>query len=251
MFLTRTEYDRGVNTFSPEGRLFQVEYAIEAIKLGSTAIGICTNEGSVLVSEKRITSPLLVSTSAGLRKVHEIESHMAVAVSGLIADALTMVDKGRVEAANHCFTYEEPIPVESLAKSLSHLALQFGDDSGDKKNSMSRPFGVAVIVAGIENGVPRMFHLDPSGTYTDCSAKAIGSGSEGAMQQLEEQYHSQMTLFDASKLSLTILKDVMEERLTKSNVEMWQITTVPDSDGRHVKSLSEDEISQVVTAISG
>jgi len=249
MFLTRTEYDRGVNTFSPEGRLFQVEYAIEAIKLGSTAIGISTEEGCVLVSEKRITSPLLVSSS--VRKIHEIESHLAVAVSGLIADAMTMVDKGRVEATNHEFSYEEPIPPESLTKSLSNLALQFGDDSGSQKNSMSRPFGVAVIVAGIHEGVARMYHLDPSGTFTECSAKAIGSASEGAMQQLEEQYHSQMSLFDASKISLTILKDVMEERLTKSNVEVWQVTTKPDDDGRHVKVLTEDQVAQVVTAISG
>jgi 20S proteasome subunit alpha 5 len=248
MFLTRTEYDRGVNTFSPEGRLFQVEYAIEAIKLGSTAIGIRTDDGCVLVSEKRITSPLLLSTS--VKKIHEIESHLAVAVSGLIADSMTMVDKGRVEATTHSFVYEEPMPVESLTKSLSNLALQFGDDSSEKKR-MSRPFGVAVIVAGIENGEPRMFHLDPSGTYTDCSAKAIGSASEGAMQQLEEQYHSRMTIFDAAKLALSILKDVMEEKLSKSNVEVWQVTkqNVESQKDRHVVPLNEEQIQNIIASL--
>lgn len=95
MFLTRTEYDRGVNTFSPEGRLFQVEYAIEAIKLGSTAIGLKTKEGVVLAVEKRITSPLLEPSS--VEKIMEIDYHIGCAMSGLIADARTLVEHARVE----------------------------------------------------------------------------------------------------------------------------------------------------------
>lgn len=91
MFLTRSEYDRGVNTFSPEGRLFQVEYAIEAIKLGSTAIGICTGEGVVLAVEKRITSPLMEPTT--IEKIVEVDKHIGCAVSGLIADSRTMIDR--------------------------------------------------------------------------------------------------------------------------------------------------------------
>lgn len=91
MFLTRSEYDRGVNTFSPEGRLFQVEYAIEAIKLGSTAIGISTNEGVVLAVEKRITSPLMEPTT--IEKIVEVDKHIGCAVSGLMADSRTMIDR--------------------------------------------------------------------------------------------------------------------------------------------------------------
>merc|ERR1712241_911397 len=105
MFLTRSEYDRSVNTFSPEGRLFQVEYAIEAIKLGSTAIGITTPEGVVLAVEKRITSPLIIPSS--IEKIVEIDSHLACVMSGLIADAKTLIDKARVEAQNHWFSYDE------------------------------------------------------------------------------------------------------------------------------------------------
>jgi 20S proteasome subunit alpha 5 len=94
--MTRSEYDRGVNTYSPEGRLFQVEYAIEAIKLGSTAIGIQTSEGVVLAVEKRLTSSLM--EPSGLEKIVEIDSHIGCAVSGLIADSRTMIDRARVEA---------------------------------------------------------------------------------------------------------------------------------------------------------
>eukprot|EP01040_Poterioochromonas_malhamensis_P022661 gene22661-27606_t len=105
MYLTRSEYDRGVNTFSPEGRLFQVEYAIEAVKLGSTAVGIQTREGVVLAIEKRLTSALLEPSS--VEKVLEIDSHIGAAFSGLIGDARTLVDHARIESQNHRFTFDE------------------------------------------------------------------------------------------------------------------------------------------------
>jgi len=114
MYLTRSEYDRGVNTFSPEGRLFQVEYAIEAIKLGSTAVGIQTKQGCVLAVEKRLTSPLL--DPASVEKIAEIDGHIGAAMSGLVADARTLVDHARVEAQNHTFTYDEPVGVEALTQ---------------------------------------------------------------------------------------------------------------------------------------
>merc|ERR1711860_163304 len=129
MFLTRSEYDRGVNTFSPEGRLFQVEYAIEAIKLGSTAIGIQTSEGVVLAVEKRITSVLMEPTT--IEKIVEVDKHIGCAVSGLMADSRTMVDRARVEAQNHWFTYDEKMSIESVAQSVSYLAIQFGDSDDD------------------------------------------------------------------------------------------------------------------------
>jgi 20S proteasome subunit alpha 5 len=120
MYLTRSEYDRGVNTFSPEGRLFQVEYAIEAIKLGSTAIGLQTKHGSVLAVEKRLTSTLLEPGS--VEKIAEIDVHIGAAMSGLVADARTLVDHARVEAQNHRFTYDEPIGVEALTQGESPVA---------------------------------------------------------------------------------------------------------------------------------
>ncbi|XP_062523068.1 proteasome subunit alpha type-5-like [Corticium candelabrum] len=222
MFMTRSEYDRGVNTYSPEGRLFQVEYAIEAIKLGSTAVGIQTSEGVVLAVEKRLTSSLM--EPSGLEKIVEIDSHVGCAVSGLIADARTMIDRARVEAQNHWFTYNEPMSVESIAQAIGNLAMQFGDTDADE-GAMSRPFGVALLFAGIDDKGPRLFSIDPSGTFTQYDAKAIGSGSEGAQSTLEEVYDKSMTLEDACKQSLSILKQVMEEKLSATNVEMATVTS--------------------------
>ncbi|GAB1524123.1 proteasome component pup2 [Rhizoctonia solani] len=241
MFLTRSEYDRGVNTFSPEGRLFQVEYAIEAIKLGSTTVGIKTPEGVVLGVEKRVQSSLLEASS--IEKIMEIDTHLGCAMSGLTADARTMIDHARLTSQNHRFTYDEPIKVESVTQAVCDLALRFGE-SMDNEDAMmdgikleieSRPFGVALLIAGIDELGPQLYHTDPSGTFVRYEAKAIGSGSEAAQTELQDKYHKQMTLLEARHLTLKILKQVMEEKLDHHNVQIAQVTRengfeiIPDS----------------------
>lgn len=220
MFLTRSEYDRGVNTFSPEGRLFQVEYAIEAIKLGSTAVGIQTKEGVILAVEKRLTSPLLEPSS--VEKIMEVDTHIAAAMSGLIADARTLIDHARVEAQNHFFTYNEPMRVEALTQAVCDLALSFGEGGDEKK--MSRPFGVALLFAGFDDQGAQLFFSDPSGMFVRYKAKAIGSGSEGAQSTLQESYSDSFTLAEAETLAVRTLKQVMEEKINPENVEVASVT---------------------------
>ena len=238
MFMTRSEYDRGVTTFSPEGRLFQVEYAIEAIKLGSTAIAILTQEGIVLAVERRTQSPLMIPSS--LDKIMEIDSHVACAVSGLTADAQSMVEHGRVQAQNHFFTFNESMPVRSLTQSLCALSANFGTDDED---SMSRPFGVALLVAGhdVDNGY-QLYHTDPSGTWTAYKAKAIGSGSEGAQTTLQEEYKDDMTLKEAENLALSTLKAVMEEKVNAANVDMASVAP-------KYEIYSKDRIKEIIERI--
>ncbi len=192
MFMAKSEYDRGVNTFSPEGRLFQVEYAIQAVKLGSTAVGIRTAEGVVLAVEKRLTSPLLNADS--VEKIMEVDSHVGAAMSGLIADARTLVDHARVEAQNHRFTYDEPMQTRALTQAVCDLALSFGEDGEGEGTKMSRPFGVALLVAGYDavDG-PQLYYADPSGTFAEYKAKAMGSGGEGAQSNLQEAYSEALT----------------------------------------------------------
>lgn len=236
MYLTRSEYDRGVNTFSPEGRLFQVEYAIEAIKLGSTAVGLQTKDGCVLAVEKRLTSPLL--DPASVEKIAEIDGHIGAAMSGLVADARTLVDHARVEAQNHTFTYDEPIGVEALTQAVCDLALSFGEgQDGDSSKRMSRPFGVALLLAGYDElDGPQLFFSDPSGTFVRYKAKAIGAGSEGAQSNLLESYNENMTLEEAEELALSTLKQVMEEKISTENVELARV--VPKK-GFHIATAEE------------
>lgn len=144
-------------------------------------------------------------------KIAEIDKHIGCACSGLMADSRTMIDRARVEAQvcivfflsslrkikvpllcflrqNHWFLYNESMSVESVTQAVSNLAIQFGDSDSDG-NAMSRPFGVAMLFAGIDHNGAQLFHMDPSGTYVQCDAKAIGSGCEGAQQALQEAYH--------------------------------------------------------------
>ena len=251
MFQSRSEYDRGVNTFSPEGRLFQVEYAIEAIKIGTTAIGISTSEGIVLAVEKRLLSPLQEASS--VEKLAEIDSHIGCAMSGLSADARTLIDHARSESQYHRFTFNEPMKVDSLTQAVCDLALRFGE-SGEE-NTMSRPFGVALLVAGWDKHGPALYHTDPSGTFTRFDAKAIGAGSEGAQTSLQEQFHKNLTLEEAETMAVTILKQVpnrraapppaadapralgpqvMEEKLDITNVEVAAVKMPPAKEAQPV-----------------
>jgi 20S proteasome subunit alpha 5 len=243
MFSSKTEYDRGVNTFSPEGRIFQIEYAIQAIKLGSTSVGIQTAEGVVIGAEKRVPSPLVDHTS--VNKIVEIDKHIAVVVSGMAADARILVEHARVESQNHRFTYNEPMRVESCTLATCDLSLRFGE--GGKKKMLSRPFGVSLLVAGVDEKGPQLWQTDPSGTFTRYDAKAIGGGAEAAQAIFVEQYHRSMTLDEAQVLVVSILKQVMEEqKLASSNIEVATIRT----DTRQLHILNTDEIDAIISRIA-
>lgn len=241
----KSEYDRGVNTFSPAGRLFQVEYALEAIKLGSTALGIRTNDGVVLAVEKRVASSLI--DPASIEKILEIDVHMGCAMSGLTADARTLIDHARVEAQNHWFTYNERMPVESNVHAISDLALDFSAEDRKDKKTMSRPFGVALLVAGVDpvDG-PALWVTEPSGTYTKYMACAIGSAQEGATSLLQEQYNKDITLAEAEILVLTILRQVMEEKLTSINIEVSIVKTEPNPKDIKFTMRSKEELEDLI-----
>ena len=248
MFQSKGDYDRGINTFSPEGRLFQVEYALEAVKLGSTAVGIVTKFGVVLAVEKRLPSSLVVPSS--IEKILQIDNHVGCAMSGLSSDARTLVEHARVEAQNHHFTYNELMPIEACVHSIADMALDFSDgsdeqkknkDGGKKKLTMARPFGVALLVAGVDHLGPCLYQTEPSGTYTKFKAAAIGSAADGATSLLTEHYKDEMTLEEAETLALFVLRQVMEDKLNSLNVE---IATTGMVDGRKsftVYSVDETE----------
>ncbi|KAA0147222.1 hypothetical protein FNF29_07483 [Cafeteria roenbergensis] len=224
MYENNSGYDRGVSTFSPEGRIFQVEYAMKAIELGSCVVGVTTREGIVLGVEKRITSSLMEKDS--VEKVVEIDSHVAAASSGLTADARTLIEHARVECQNHRFTFDEPLRIESLAQSICDLMMSFGEGGEENKSKMSRPFGVSVLLAGWDHrrGAPALFCCDPSGTYVGYKAHAIGNGADTARSTLEESWSETLTLAEAEKEVAVILRRTMEESVSADNVEIIRVT---------------------------
>jgi 20S proteasome subunit alpha 5 len=172
-----------------------------------------TAEGVVLAVEKRLTSPLLVASS--VEKIFEVDAHIGFAISGLAADARTLVEHGRVECQAHRFSYDEPLRVESLTQALCDLAMSFGEGSeeaedakrsGEKKKvKMSRPFGVSLLIAGVDARGPQLYHMDPSGTYISYAAHAIGAGAEGAVTQLVDKFTKTLTLEQAKALVTRVL----------------------------------------------
>jgi len=220
---TGNRLDYGVNTFSQEGRLFQVEYALEAIKLGSTALGIQTKDGVLLAVEKRVESKLMVPSSN--KKIMEIDSHLGAVYSGLQADGRTLIDYARVQSQSYWFTYDEPMPVKSVTASVADHMMSFAgtdddDDDDRRKKKMSRPFGVAFIVAGVDDNLePSLFKIDPSGTTVRYLAVAVGAGGESAMSVLQDRYAKSMTLREAEDLAAEILKQVMEQKIATENCE--------------------------------
>ena len=172
----------------------------------------------------RSSSPLLENSS--VEKVQEVDAHVGVAISGLAADARSLVDHARVEAASHRFTYDEPLRVESLTQSICDLKMSFGEGGDDededeegeggggrKKAKMSRPFGVSLLVAGCDARGPQLYCTDPSGTYVAWDAQAIGNGSEAARTILQERYAKAMTLDAAAALIVRVLSETMEEKV--------------------------------------
>jgi 20S proteasome subunit alpha 5 len=154
-----------------------------------------------------------------MKKLVKLDKHMGCAMSGLVADARTLVEHGRVVAQNHWFTYNEQMGVEATVQSICDLAMRFGE------GGQARPFGVSLLCAGVDENGPCLYHTDPAGTMTKYLAKAIGAGSEGAQTALQDQYHKSLTLDEAKKIGLEILKQVMEDSLNEKNVEMAVVTT--------------------------
>lgn len=178
--LQNAGYDRAITVFSPDGRLFQVEYAREAVKRGTTSIGIKCSEGIILAVDKRTTSSLVEASS--IEKIFKIDEHIGAATSGLVADARALVERARVEAQINKITYSEPIRVDSLSKKLCDMLQLYTQNGG------VRPFGSALIIGGVYDGKSKLFETDPSGALIEYKATAIGSGRAAAMEIFEEEY---------------------------------------------------------------
>ncbi len=222
-------YDRAITVFSPDGRLFQVEYAKEAVKRGATAIGICTKDSVVFVAFKSIHSKLIVPES--LKKIFEIDDHIAVTASGLIADARRLVETARVDAQRHKITYNENAGVETIARSVCDLMQVYTQYGG------IRPFGVSLLIGGVDDE-PRIFEAEPSGAMTAYVADSIGASKKEVDEILEKRYKEHMDTDAAIKLGVDSLKRTQEEALHPGNVEI----SVIEEGTKKNKSLDDREI---------
>ncbi len=223
-------YDRGITIFSPDGRLYQVEYAREAVKRGTASIGIRTEDGVVLVVDKRIRSPLMERTS--VEKIHKADDHIGIASAGHVADARQLIDFARRQAQVNQLRYDEPIGVETLTKAVTDHIQQYTQVGG------ARPFGVALIIGGIEDGKPRLYETDPSGTPYEWQALAVGADRGDIEDYLEEHYRDDLSLDAGVDLALEALAAVNDGELTPEGIGLATISVGDDG----FAQLPDDEI---------
>lgn len=210
-------YDRAITIFSPDGRLFQVEYALEAVRRGWTAIGIrCTN-GVVLAVEKKRISPLI--DPASMEKILKIDEHVGATFAGLSSDARILIERARQEAQINRMLYDETIDVEVLTKKVSEVKQIYTQHAG------VRPFGVALLIAGVDRFGPKLFMTEPSGAYAGYYAVAIGAGSQTVTEFFEKNYQPDLKIDDAIMLALKALASVIEGSLDSAKVEMAILRT--------------------------
>ena len=230
-------YDRAITVFSPDGRLFQVEYEREAVKRGTTSIGVKSSEGIVLAVDKRTTSNLVEASS--IEKIFKIDEHIGAATSGLVADARALVERARVEAQINKITYSEPIRVESLSKKLCDMLQLYTQNGG------VRPFGSALIIGGVYDEKCKLFETDPSGALIEYKATAIGSGRSAAMDIFEEEYEDDITLSGAIGLAIKAIDEATDHDTTSNNVE---IAVIKKDTGNYEK-LSQEDVQKFIDEV--
>lgn len=206
-------YDRAITVFSPDGRLFQVEYAREAVKRGTTTVGLKFRDGAILIIDKRITSPLIEPTS--IEKIFKIDDYLGCATSGLVADARVLVDRARIESQINKITYSERIPVDVLVKKICDFKQNYTQYGG------VRPFGTALLIAGVDQKGIHIYETDPSGAMMSYKAGSIGSGRSIVMEIFEDKFKANMTMDASIKLGLdSLLAATDESRLNTMGVEI-------------------------------
>jgi proteasome alpha subunit len=231
-------YDRAITVFSPDGRLFQVEYAREAVKRGTTTVGLKFKDGVVLIVDKRIASRLMEPKS--IEKIFKIDHHIGCATSGLVADARILVDQARVIAQVNKITYDEEMSVEELVKRICDYKQNYTQYGG------VRPFGTALLVAGVDSQGEHLFETDPSGALVSYKAGSIGAGRNVVMEVFEELYAEGMDMVDAVELGLKALKKATEEE--KLNPKAVEIGIVRR--GENFRRLDDNEAETYIQRVN-
>ena len=228
-------YDMTPTMYSPDGRIYQVEYAIETVKRGAIAIGLQSKDGVVIAVEEK-SRDLQVEDIT--QKIFQVDDHIGIAAAGYIPDARILVDSARFFSQSNKLTYDESVEVETVAKHLADQSHQFTQYSG------VRPFGVALIIAGVDRKGTRIFVTDPSGTYVPYSAVAIGGNSDEVTDFLEKNYKEGMSMDDAMSMAIAAINLKSDEKGVK-HIRMSRIKL----DTKQFEKISNEELTKYAQAV--
>jgi proteasome alpha subunit len=237
VFAAPGAYDRAITVFSPDGRLFQVEYAMELVNRGATIVGIRCSEGIVLGAEENV-EPLEEGEFSW--KIFKVDEHIGAAIVGLSSDARVLIDNARVYAQSNRLTYDEPIDVEVITKRICDIQQLYTQHAG------VRPFGVSIIFGGVDKTGTRLFGTHPSGTYRGYKATSQGAGRETVISILKEEYRENMTLEETIKLAAKCLIRALEARQLPPRIK---IAIVP-AETKKIEMLSDEKIQGYIKELS-
>mmetsp|Transcript_8934 Transcript_8934/g.17989 ORF Transcript_8934/g.17989 Transcript_8934/m.17989 type:complete len:255 (-) Transcript_8934:41-805(-) len=236
-----SRYDRAITVFSPDGHLFQVEYALEAVRKGTTAVGVRGKDVLVLGVEKKSTTKLQEART--VRKICKIDAHICLAFAGLTADARVLVDLTRMESQRHRLSLEDPPTVDYIVRYMANRLQKYTQSGG------VRPFGTSTLVIGFNaDGTPRLYATDPSGTFSEWKANAIGRNSKLVLEFLEKRYPEdiEQSMEDsqeqAIRLTVRALLEVVES--SHKNIEVAVMTRE-----KGLVMLDENQIEAMVKSI--
>ena len=232
MFAPSAGYDRAITIFSPDGRLYQVEYALETVRRGSLAVGIGTEKGVVLAVEERGRK---LQSGDSTIKMFQIDDHIGAVGAGYIPDARIQVDSARVMAQSNRLIYDEPVDVEAIAKRIADMNQQYTQYAG------VRPFGVSLIIAGVdESNGPVVFLTDPTGAYSGFDGIAIGQSSDQVNDYLEKNYSKDLSLDATVTLAIECIYLVSEDKSGTAHIKV----AVIDAETKRMRRLTEEEIGK-------
>ena len=227
-------YDRTATMFSPQGHLLQVEYAEKTVRLGSSSIGIVCVDGVFIIADMRVEDNLICQTSAN--KIYEIDSHLISSVAGIVSDARVLIEKSQVLAQQHKVTYDSNIEPELVIKDISNTKQQFTQYGG------ARPFGVSLMVAGINSKKPELYTSDITGNYLSYYAHAIGENDDKIKEALRKRYTRDLTMKKGVKLALDIFKEIKGD---KFDVNRFELCYIPTETGKMIR-VYEDKLREFV-----
>ena len=226
-------YDRAVSMFSPDGLLLQVEYAEKAVKLGTTTLAITTKEGVVFIGDRKIKSKLLIKDS--FKKIFEVDSHIMITGSGVMSDGRRLIEQAQNIAQEHKVQFENPIDIISLVKDIANIQQYYSQAGG------LRPFGVSLLIGGIENNKSQLYVTTPSGIYMKFLARSVGNLSEKINEYLEEHYKENLSNNDAVKLGIKAFKEAMEDNFDINRFDIGTLNL-----NQEFKRLNSKELEKLV-----
>jgi len=236
----RNQYDTDCITWSPAGRIHQIEYAMEAVKQGSAAIGLRSNKFALVATLKRSSSEL----SSYQKKIFEIDEHIGIAIAGLVADARVLAKYMRTECINHRYVYDTPMQVGRLVVNVADKS-QIGT-----QRAGSRPYGVGLLVIGADQTGPHLYETQPSGQYFEYKGMAIGARSQAGRTYLERHFEqfAELPLEDLIKHSLLALRETLGtgQELTSANVAVGFVSAE-----EKFTILEDDKLEPYLDALKG